>query len=220
MRIATLFFPLGLLACAPRAAHVDVAAAGAAADPALLVLPRTCTRQSWVDDRHVPPGKDRLRNDVRDTVRRIFPLAAAPEPPSVEACRTPPEISPALLGELRASRPTLERMSRDGARSAVVLELQVDMVCAITTGSALAAHYGGWSVATARTLAGRDRCVDDDIALAGYVFDDEGRAVWAGRTRIDDGRPLAPQALAFLARVPVRLAGVSCRADGDIADCR
>lgn len=138
---------------------------------ALVVLPRACVTVRSVPQWHfarrsleVPAKTERLQA-MLDALTPGGPSSLGPRPET--ACGPRPDLDrdAGYLTEIRATDETLRAMRESGARHVVVLELHTKLACA---------QSYPWS--------SNDVCLEDEVTLTAWMFDEAGAAVW-GLTR-------------------------------------
>lgn len=172
MKKTLLAVTLCMLGCGARTAQSEVGTPSHRyAGRALVVLPRACVTVRSVPERHfehrsleVPAKTERLQA-MLDTLTEGAPQPIGPRPDAECGPRPDLEHDAAYLTEIRATDETLRAMRESGASHVVVLELHTELACA---------QSHPWSP--------NDVCLEDEVTLTAWVFDEAGTAVW-GLTR-------------------------------------
>jgi hypothetical protein len=161
------------LGCGPTAAQTEVGTpAQRYGGRALVVLPRACVSVRSVPQMHfahrsleVPAKTERLQA-MLDALTPGAPQPIGPRPEAECGPRPNLEHEPSYLTEIRATEQTLRAMRESGASHVVVLELHTEMACM-----------------QSRPWSPDDVCLEEEITLTAWIFDEAGAAVW-GLTRI------------------------------------
>jgi hypothetical protein len=201
------------MGCAPTVrSHEYVSAQGSPpAAPLVVMRPRVCA-EPYFGRQGVPPVRREALATValHDAVSRRLP-ALGPVAPSASSCIQIANIGDGDESQLRASSEVLAEMRARGGKSVLVTEIVAAVTCNRNprwTSAARGASFGG----------GRPHCYEDDVRVTAFLFDADGRLVWASRRSVEYAEDANAAIDEVFRRLPPRVA-VTCRERDGVADC-
>jgi hypothetical protein len=175
----------------------------------LVILPRTCIVERSVPTYHfgmasIERTSPRTTTRVREILDALEPGAPRIDGRPLDTCSSPPDLDPEadVLSDLRASEDTLRLMRDRDAKYAVVLELHTVMACARSDGSFT--YFGASGHADAFATQD-DVCLEDEITLSAYVFEEDGSATFAITRRVGVNDDAGWAVDRVIERVPVTM---------------